>query len=194
MNLQCILASLKNNSSPGYDNVGPKIIKDHHLCITPPLAHIINLIFSQGNVPNDYKKSIVVPIYKSGDKSEIGNFRPISLISTFAKLFEKCLKDRLFNFFLKNKLLHKNQFGFQKDISSSHAMLELVDSIKSNLDKDKKCIGVFLDLAKAFDTVPHCKLLDVLEHSGVRGTALEVFRSYLENRMQQVRLRDHLND
>ena len=188
------IASLKNNSSPGYDDISSKLIKDFHNYIINPLIHVINLIFLQGIVPNDFKKSIVVPIYKSGNKTEIGNYRPISLITTFAKIFEKCLKERLFDFLLKNKILHVNQFGFQRDISTNHAIFKVVDCIKSDLDKNRKCIGVFLDLARAFDTVPHKKLLKVLEQSGIRGTVLEVFRGYLEDRTQQVRIKNILSN
>lgn len=188
------IASLKNKSSPGYDNIKAELIKDNHLYLICPLAHIINLIFLQGEVPEDFKKSIVTPIYKSGDKNEISNYRPISLISVFAKIFEKCLKDRLFDFCKKNKILNENQFGFRTGISTNHAIYTLVDSVKLNLEKSKKCIGVFLDLAKAFDTVPHRKLLDVLEHVGARGTVLKVFSSYLQDRVQQVRINDHLSD
>lgn len=117
----------------------------------------------------------------------------LSLISVFAKIFEKCLNDRLFDFCRENKILSQNQFGFQKGISTSHAIYKLVDTVKLSLEKGKRCIGVFLDLARAFDTVPHKKLLDVLEHVGVRGTVLKVFLSYLQDRVQQVKINDHLS-
>lgn len=183
------IKSLKNNSAPGYDNITSMLIKECHPHILDSLMHIINLIFITGKVPKEMKISIITPIYKKGSKADISNYRPISLITTFAKIFEKCVKHRLYDFLIDNNILNDNQFGFRKGVSTSDAMNELVQNIKKALDKKRKCIGVFIDLAKAFDTVSHSKLLDALEHIGVRGTVLEVFENYLKDREQMVRIR-----
>lgn len=188
------IKSLNNNSSPGLDGITSKIIKDCHQHIIKPLVHIINLIFEKGIVPNHFKISVITPIHKTGCNNTISNFRPISLISNFAKIFEKCLKKRLYDYMIKNKILSNKQFGFKEGKSTSDAMYELINEIKNNLDNKKKCIAIFLDLAKAFDTVPHGKLLDVLQQYGVRGTALDVFKSYLTNRQQVVRVRREISD
>lgn len=186
--------SLKNRSAPGIDRVTTEIIKLVHNQILKPLVHIINIIFKTGQVPHQFKISVVTPVYKSGNKTLISNYRPISLINNFAKVFEKCLKERLANFLKTNGVLHKNQYGFIEGMGTADAMHEVIKEITNNLDKNKKCIGVFLDLAKAFDTVNHEKLLDVLSHYGVRGTVSNVFRSYLTNRVQHVRIMDNLSD
>ena len=186
--------SLKNNSAPGIDMLSAMTIKKTHAYLVSPLVHIINLIFKSGIVPEQFKISIVTPIYKSGDKSNIGNYRPISLINNFSKIFEKCLKDRLLNFLQINNMLSNNQYGFVGGVGTNDALYQLTKQVTDNLENNEKCIGVFLDLAKAFDTVPHGLLLDVLYRCGVRGAVLNVFRSYLDSRKQFVKIEDTLSD
>ena len=186
--------SLKNNSAPGIDGVPSKIIKDMHVYIIKPLLHIINLIFKTGTVPIQFKTTIVSPIHKAGSKHDINNFRPISVMNNFGKIFEKCLKHRLIKFFNENNILSKNQFGFVGGHSTCDAMCELVGQITTHLNAGEKSIAVFLDLAKAFDTVPHDKLLSILDNYGVRGVVLNVFKSYLTDRKQMVKIRNSYSD
>lgn len=186
--------TLKNNNSSGIDNINAKIIKDNHLFIIKPLKHIINLIFQCGEVPTHFKKSVVTPIHKTGPPTDISNFRPISIINTLAKIFEKSVKERLYNFLNKEKYFSINQYGFKKNICTNDALYEMVSRVAGALDRGDKCITVFLDLAKAFDTVPHNALLTELERCGVRGRALKMMSSYLENRIQYVRIDDELSD
>lgn len=184
------IGSLKNNCAPGIDGIGSRIIKHSHLHLLKPLIHVINLIFKSGVVPRHFKTTVVTPIHKAGDKTDINNFRPISVINTFAKIFEKCLKERLVTFLENNNILSKNQFGFTNGLSTTDAMYELNKQITDHLNVGNKCLSVFLDLAKAFDTVPHNKLLEVLHSYGVRGAALEVFKSYLHERTQILKIGD----
>ena len=188
------ISSLKNNSAAGYDDISPNIIKQTHSEIITPLLYIFNLIFQTGIVPSSFKLSVVVPIHKGGSKSDIGNYRPISLISCFAKIFEKCLKDRLMDFVYKNRILSNNQYGFLKNSSTADALYNVTNEITHNLNNNKKCIAVFIDLAKAFDTVSHKKLFDVLERYGVRGTVSVLLRNYLTNRRQIVRVNNTLSN
>lgn len=188
------IASLKNNSSPGHDSIRGETIKQTHLEILDPLLHVFNLILEKGVVPTDFKISIITPIHKSGSLTAISNYRPISLISNFAKLFERCLKDRLTTFFKNNNILSPNQFGFVEGYSTSDAMHKLTSEIIKNLNLNKKCLAVFLDLARAFDTVPHHKLLQVLKKYGLRGIALELLESYLTERYQMLRLNDIISE
>lgn len=186
--------SLKNNGSPGPDGINTKILKIMHLYILAPLKHIINLTFKTGEVPSQFKISTIIPIYKCGNPKIISNYRPISLINNITKIFEKCLKERLINFLKNNNLLSPNQFGFTENLSTDDAIYELIKEVTDQLDNNKKCIAVFLDLAKAFDTVPHDKLLSVLEHCGVRGIVQKLFKNYLTNRLQCLRIRETLSD
>jgi Reverse transcriptase (RNA-dependent DNA polymerase) len=188
------ISTLKNNSAPGMDNISSKLVKSCHIFILEPLQHIINLIFSSGQIPKQFKLSLVTPIFKNGNKEHICNYRPISVINTFAKIFEKCLKVRLVNFLEKNNILHNRQYGFKPGFSTNDAMLDLIGTVKDILERGNKSIAIFLDLAKAFDTVPHNHLLEILESYGIRGPVLNLFDNYLTNREQILKYNDNLSD
>lgn len=188
------ISSLKNNSATGLDQISVKLIKYCHLHLIKPLTHIINTIFSTGLVPTKFKESIVTPVYKSGSRTDKTNYRPISVINNFAKIFEKALKTRLEKFLNENKIISKNQYGFRNNFSTNDAIYKLTSIINSSLHNNKKCIAVFLDLAKAFDTVSHSKLLQKLENIGIRGTALDVLATYLTDRKQYVKVENKISD
>lgn len=162
--------------------------------LTPPLTQLINSIIVSSEIPDHFKKAEIVPIYKTNKKDIISNYRPISLISNLAKIFEKVLHVRLIKFIEKNKLLNKKQFGFRKDMSTNDALQLFSDSIFENLDSSKPTIAVFLDLAKAFDTVDYNKLFMKLEKIGIRGMALNLIKNYLTNRKQVVKLEEVYSD
>ena len=139
-----------------------------------------------GTFPNVFKIAKVVPIFKAESRILCSNYRPISLLSNIGKIIEKLMHKRL-NVFLEKKQIYYNfQFGFRSNLSTNNALLSIVESIQSHLDKNKFCAGVFVDLKKAFDTVDHHILLQKLEHYGIRGVANEWFSSYLKNRAQFV--------
>lgn len=188
------ISSLKSNSSPGLDGITPKLLKQTHNVIIKPLLHIINRIFVTGIVPSHFKESVITPIHKSGPKTLICNYRPVSLISNFAKVFEKCLKERLYEFLKQYDILSKNQFGFLPGCSTEDALYRVTSEVTNNLNIGKKCAAVFIDLAKAFDTVPHDKLLDTLWHYGIRGTTGRLLQSYLHERYQVVRVNNTLSN
>ncbi|CAH0563181.1 unnamed protein product [Brassicogethes aeneus] len=185
---------LKNKAAPGSDGISTYTIKTIHRFIIKPLLHIFNLIFETGVIPTAMKESVVTPVYKAGDKKQTTNYRPISVINNFAKLFELCLKARLMNFLDSKNFLSKRQFGFREKIGTEEAVIQFVRVVVNGMDKDKKCIAIFLDLAKAFDTVDHELLLERLEDIGIRGTALLLFKDYLENRKQKVKIDNILSD
>lgn len=182
------IKSLKTDSAPSLDGISNKLIKIIHPHIIIPLKHIINLIFETGIVPYHFKISVITPIHKPGPTNKIQNYQPISLINNLAKIFEKALKDRLVTFLKTNNTLSSNQYGFTEGISTADAIQHLTSEITNNMDNSLKTIVVFMDLARAFDTVPHKQLLNVLEHSGIRGTALSVFEGYLTDRHQHTKI------
>ena len=186
---------LKNNCSPGMDGITTKVLKGLHVHILNPLCYIINLIFKTGIVPEQFKVSIVTPIYKNaGNILDLGNYRPISVISNLSKIFERCLKERVINFVAKNNILSKSQFGFMESRSTTDAIYELIREVVDNMNRGRKNIAVFLDLAKAFDTVSHPILLETLERYGMRGIVLDVFKSYLMGRTQYVKVGKSLSE
>jgi hypothetical protein len=179
---------LKTNSTTGIDNLNVKTLKTIKSLIAVPLTHIFNQSFKSAIFPDAFKKAILIPIHKGGDAFNLNNYRPISLLPHLAKILEKCVKKRFMDFFLKFKIISKNQFGFQKNISTDNAIYELTSQIYNNLDNSKKTLAIFLDLMKAFDTVQHDKLLDKLHSCGIRGRALKLMESYLSGRTQCTRV------
>ena len=97
----------------------------------------------------------ITPIFKSGDKELVSNYRPISVLSCFSKILERIMYNRLYSYLVKNKILYNKQFGFQKEHSTEHAILQLTNQIFQSFEQDEFTIGVFIDLSKAFDTVDH---------------------------------------
>lgn len=187
------ISSLKNNSSPGFDGISAKMIKQTHLEILVPLEHIINQIFITGTVPSDFKTSVVTPVHKSGSKTSIENYRPISLINNFAKIFEKCLKEKLISYYNTVNILSANQYGFLEGRGTTDALYRFTTQVTNGLNIGKKCMGVFVDLARAFDTVPHDRLLAVLSHCGVRGSVLRLMKNYLTDRIQTVKINNAIS-
>jgi len=194
LEIRQIILALKNSSSKGHDNLCTSIIKNCCDELAQPLAHIFNKSMSDGIVPDDLKIAKIIPIYKSDDKKVVSNYRPISVLPAFSKILEKIIYNRLLDFISQNDILSKNQYGFRKNISTSMALIDLVDKISTSIENNEYTIGIFLDLAKAFDTVNHNILLSKLYHYGIRGIPYEWFKNYLTNRHQYVYLNNTKSD
>ena len=189
-----IVSKLHNKKSSGYDGFNSFILKKIILSIVDPLVHIFNLSLSNGQVPDSMKIAKVIPLFKKGDKLDIKNYRPISLLSSFSKVLEKIIYIRTISFFKFYDILSNTQFGFREKHSTIHALLSFIDKAAHSFDRSSHMIGIFLDFAKAFDTINHDILLYKLSHYGVRGKALEWFRSYLSIRKQYVFLNNHSSE
>ena len=182
-----IIQRLKPKTSSGHDNISAKLVKQLGTSFVKPLIYIMNLSFTTGEIPEDMKKAKVIPIYKnSGCKEIMKNYRPVSLLPVFSKILERLVYNRLYNFIKKHKILTISQYGFQNFLSTDLAILELQDRIADILNKKDICVGLFMDLSKAFDTLDHKIMLNKLRHYGVRGLALEWFKNYLGNRVHYV--------
>ena len=175
---------LKSGTSSGCDDIKPDVIKSVSGLIAAPLSHIFNLSLSSGSVPTKLKNAKVVPIFKKGDRHDMHNYRPISLLPALSKILERIIYKRLFCYLSQLNILQDSQFGFRPGLSSYMALLEAYNKIVSDMDDRKYSLGIFLDLSKAFDTLNHDILLSKLHHYGVRGIALEWFKSYLSDRSQ----------
>ena len=181
-----IISELKIKSSSGYDSIPLSIVRDSAEFIAEPICEIINSSFRTGIFPDDLKIGKVCPVFKSGEKDIFSNYRPISILPSMSKIFEKAMFVRLSDYLEKKQSLIMNQYGFRKKHSTYMAIMDMYDRISKAIDKNEYCIGIFIDLSKAFDTLDHDILLSKLEHYGVRGIALDWFRNYLRNRKQYV--------
>ena len=123
--------------------------------IAPLLTKLFNQCFSKGIFAESLKLAEIKPIHKKGPKECCSNYRPISLLSPFSKILEKCIYTRLYHFFQKHNLFNKNQFGFRQNCSTSHAVSEICNDFLQNRDAGEISCGIFLDLEKAFDTINH---------------------------------------
>lgn len=192
--VESILMSLKSSSAPGWDRISSSFLK--YVCkqVVPIIAHLANLCFKNGIFPDPLKKSVITPVHKGGNTDDVNNYRPISVLPALSKILEKLTNTRLINYLNKFKLISSTQFGFRQGVSTEDAVAALSSLITENLDEGKKCLTVFLDLKKAFDTVSVPTLVSKLEKSGVRGTPLNFFKDYLSNRKQKVKIGAYISD
>ena len=181
-----IVSGCKSKTSYGHDEISMTTVKHVIKQIVRPLTYIFNRSLITGIFPNDMKTAKVIPVFKSGDRLQFSNYRPISLLPQFSKILEKIFNKRLMSFIENHHVLTDGQYGFRSNHSTSLALTEFVEKVTSAIDKQENTIGVFIDLMKAFDTVDHKILLSKLQCYGTRGLALDWIKSYLANRGQYV--------
>jgi len=181
-----ITSKLKSSNTSGNDDISNNLLKKIMPSIVVPLTHIFNLSLSSSIVPTKLKVAHITPIYKSGNRYDFANYRPISILSSISKLLEKIIHLRMFNFITKYNILSPRQFGFRPNRSTYMAINDLYCNIAKKLDNNLNVVSIFLDLSKAFDTINHEILLTKLNHYGIRGLANDWIRSYLTNRQQHV--------
>jgi hypothetical protein len=185
-----IINNLDQNCSSGIDQISTKSIKCIKRFIVPKLTQCINFCLANGTFPDALKVAKVTPIYKSGNRSDPGNYRPVSVLPVMSKIFEKIIYNRLNNYLTQFNFLYDRQYGFRSQSSTLSATIDLVTKIKLNIDAKNICLGIFIDLKKAFDTVCHPILLEKLRNIGVTDNAHKIFESYLSNRVQIVKIND----
>ena len=176
------------NKSTHISSYSVRILKFISTLISPILKELINKSLYEGKFPKFCKIARVVPVFKSGSASSVCNYRPISILPLFSKIFEKIVHKQLSDFLSTNNLLNPNQFGFRKNRSTADAIADMTQNIYDSLDRGDTVISFFLDFSKAFDTVNHGILLQKLQLYGIRNTALNWFHSYLSGRLQYVSL------
>ena len=179
-----ICKDINTSKSSGIKDVATKICKDAFLVLIPQLLHIFNLSFETGIFPDTWKKATIIPLFKGGKKTEVGNYRPISLLPLPGKIIEKVVHANLSKFLNERSILTNTQGGFRKGFSTASTIADLTDDLFTGINQGLTSLAVFIDLKKAFDTVDHKILVKKLELYGVRGNNLKWCRDYLYLRMQ----------
>ena len=181
-----VILSLKNSTSSGIDSISSRIFKNGITFLLKPITYLINLSLSDTIFPSVLKTAKVVPVHKKGDTKEPGNYRPVSVLPTLAKVLERVVYDKIICFIERYKILSNFQHGFLKGRSTQSGVLQFLRCLYEHLDNRDKCVGVFMDLSKAFDLVDHAILLSKVYNYGFRGKIYDWLSSYLCDRSQIV--------
>ena len=192
-----IINKLKNKNSSGNDEISNKLLKAIGKELSKPLTIIINQCLLTGIFPDLLKIAKVKPLFKRGDTALLNNYRPISLLPTISKVFERVIYSQLYAYFNDNNLMSEQQYGFRAQHSTELASVKLVDHIIKQMDnryETKTPVAIFCDLSKAFDCLNFDIFLSKLEYYGVDGTPLALIKSYLSNRYQYVQFENCKSD
>ena len=174
--------ALKANKAVDHDNILLFFLRIAAHIISPFLKHFIHFSFTKGIFLESCTPSKVIPIHKKGNKLELNNYQPISILTCFSKILEKLIHNKVLEFFKKHNVVHKTHCDFQKNVSTTHAVLDLVTTSLNNINKNVFTGLIFLDLQKAFDIVSHNILLHKLNHYGIRGPACSQLQSFLRRK------------
>ena len=188
------LTTLKANKPIGLDKISARLLKSSANTITPSVTTLLNLSIRTGKFPKLWKCSKITALFKSGDRTNASNYRPISILPTLSKILEKAVHSQLYQYLVTNNLLTRKQFGFRKGLSTVSALTSFADEVLLNMEQGKLCGAVFLDLTKAFDTVDHGILLRKLSEIGLCENSLQWFRSYITDRKQRTCCGNELSD
>lgn len=150
------------------------------------MAILINKSLCSGKVPSQLKIAKIIPLHKGKSKNIFNNFRPVSLLSSFSKIYERVVYKRLYKYCDSLNILNDSQYGFRSGRSTIDALSEMCGKIYKALDSNENVLSVNLDLSKAFDIIDHDLLLKKLEYYGIRGIALQWFKNYLNDRKMYV--------
>ena len=164
-----VISNLDAKKSSDAYGIPIKLIKIIKEAIVGPLTLLINESFTSGYCPQIMKYAKVIPIFKANSPLEVTNYRPISLLPIFNKVMEKLMYVRVSDFLESHKIIFNHQFGFQKNKSTSLAILDVYSKLVETVEAKKYSCCIFLDFAKAFDTVDHEILLKKLHYYGIRG-------------------------
>jgi len=188
-----IISKFKPKPSCDIHGVSTKMIKFIGPEIAKPLAYIFNLSLRTGVFPQKLKQCRVIPIFKAGNRLDADNYRPISLLSSISKILEKIVAEKLLFHLTENDLLYTHQYGFIPKRSAEHNLLHIVNYVSAALNDGNYCVGVFLDLKKAFDVCSHSILLKKLKKMGINGATHKWFENYLAGRTQKVDINGNLS-
>ena len=182
------LVSLRIDKSPGPDGLHPRLLKELADELCQPLTTIFNLSITRTELPSQWREAVIIPIYKKGSRADPANYRPVSLTSIACKLLEKCLTERITQHITANELACPQQHGFTTGKSTTTNLLEALNIWTEALSHNIPIDIIFLDYAKAFDTVPHQRLIAKVKSQGIEGDMLGWIQQFLTNRKQCVKV------
>ena len=186
-----IVNELHDKSSKDINDISVSFLKKIIFYIADPLAHIFELSLNEGIFPSSFKINKTIPVFKrSGKIDEISNYRPISIVNCFAKILEKHLADSLLRYLIKEDLISDKQFGFMPAKNTSQCLFNVIGDISINSNENLYTALIMLDISKAFDTCSHDIIIEKLSSYGIRGIQLDLFRSFLKDRKQIVKIGD----
>nr|VZI33040.1 unnamed protein product [Spirometra erinaceieuropaei] len=182
------LHNLKESTSPGPDAIPAKLLKELAPEMSKPLALIFQTSFLTGCLPSDWKSATITPLFKSGSRASANNYRPVSLTSICCKIMEKIIKKALMQFLEQHHLLSDAQHGFRSGRSCLTNLLFTLEHWTKARDEGSVVHAIYIDFKKAFDSVPHQRLLHKLRNAGIRGRLLLWIQSFLAGRSQRVQV------
>ena len=188
------LKALKVNKSAGPDNIHPRVLHEIADAIAEPIAIIFTTSLNTMTVPTDWKHANVAAIFKKGKKCLASNYRPVSLTSVLCKLMESFVRDAINLHMRENNLYSPKQFGFISGRSTTTQMLRVLNIWTKILDEGGTLDVIYCDFMKAFDKVPHERLLYKSEQYAISGNVLGWIRSFLSNRTQAVRINNEISE
>ena len=186
------LDGLKVYCSPGPDGIHPQILKESAEQVARPLSILFQKSLDTGLLPDDWKTGTVVPI-KKGSRKEPGNYRPVSLTAIPCKILEAVIRDRLMTHLIDEQLLHNDQHGFRPRRSCTSQLLEVLEDWSRSIECGESVDALYLDFQKAFDAVPHQRLLSNLESFGITGIRKRWIAHFLQDHQQRVVVRLHFS-
>ncbi|CAM5077342.1 unnamed protein product [Eretmochelys imbricata] len=180
------LEKLDEHKSMGPDSLHPRVLKELADVIAEPLAIIFENSWRSGEVPDDWKKANVVPVFKKGKKEDPGNYRPVSLTSVPGNIMEQVLRESILKHLEERKVIRNSQHGFTKGKSCLANLIAFYDEITGSVDEGKAVDVLFLDFSKAFDTISHSILASKLKKYGLDEWTIRWIESWLDCWAQQV--------
>ena len=186
-----LLKGTNSHKATGPDGIHARVLHEYADQIAPALTKIFQMSLESGNIPDDWRSASIVPIFKKGDKHQASNYRPVSLTSISCKLLEHIIHSQVMDHFDRHSILSNSQHGFRSRRSCETQLAITIDTIARTLDEGGQVDIVLLDFAKAFDKIPHQRLLHKLQFYGVRNNTLRWIEDFLHCRQQQVLLDGH---
>jgi len=185
-----VLRQIRVDKSPGPDRVFPRTLREASVELAGALADIFKMSVLTGEVPDDWRVAHVVPLFKKGSKRNPGNYRPVSLTSVVGKLLEGVIRDRIYKYLDRQGLIRESQHGFVRGRSCLTNLLEFFEEVTRKVDEGKAVDVVYLDFSKAFDKVPHGRLVRKVQSLGIHGEVVNWIRHWLNGRSQRVVVED----